>query len=78
MFLYRPNSDGLFDETSPSPNRYSEYKDNESEEYTSVEHTSTTRTEKRTRKTRSKKLNLGAASNFGKDDSVVSDTFNTN
>lgn len=65
---YGTNDDDLFEEDSP-PNRYKEFRDDESEEYTSVERTHTTRTEKITtaRKSRSKKLDLGAAAGYGKD-----------
>ena len=56
-----------------SDDRFGTFKDND-EEFTSVERTHTTHTEKITTNRRSrsaKKLDLGAASGLGKDDSVV-------
>ena len=70
---YFRNDDEIFDEEGP-PNRYTEYKDDDSEEFTSVERTHTTTTEKitsgRRSRTSSKKVDLGAATNYGKDDTT--------
>ena len=50
-YIFRDNHDDLFDDEGP-PNKYKEYSDDfRDEEYTEVERTHTTRTEKITRGT---------------------------
>lgn len=72
--VYCRNDDEIFDEDGP-PARYTEYKDDDSEEYSTVERTHTTTTEKITkgRKSRSQlgKMDLGAAASFGKEENGV-------
>lgn len=72
-----PDNRGEDENNGTTPGRrYSQFRDGD-EEYTSVERTHTTRTEKITnrRTTRTgKKLDLGAAANFGKDDTTVNMT----
>ena len=76
--MYFSNDDDLFDDEGP-PNRYTEYKDVD-EEFTHVERTHTTRTEKITKQRKSRTssgrggMDLGAASGLGKDDSQVRPT----
>lgn len=72
FIFYSDEPENKYDEFDDTPSSKYSYKDDD-EEFTSVERTHTTRTEKITtnRRTRSvgKKLDLGASSSLGKDKS---------